>query len=139
MIRWVQTVPQPEIDHSQYRPFIRNDWFRKHYMVFAYGLMALLTVLLFVTGVLTAVTTAFCGPVVFIGLAVPHIARMLLGTDNHKHLMPATILTGAAVALLCNIICMLPGSQGIIPLNAITPFIGAPVTIYVIMKQRIKQ
>ena len=50
MIRWVQTVPQPEIDHSQYRPFIRNDWFRKHYMVFAYGLMALLTVLLFVTG-----------------------------------------------------------------------------------------
>lgn len=95
--------------------------------------------LLFVTGMLTAVTTAFCGPVVFIGLAVPHIARMLLGTDNHKHLMPATILTGAAVALLCNIICMLPGSQGIIPLNAITPFIGAPVTIYVIMKQRIKQ
>ena len=50
MIRWVRTVPQPEIDHSKYRPFIRNDWFRKHYMVFAYGLMALLTVLLFVTG-----------------------------------------------------------------------------------------
>ena len=92
--------------------------------------------LLFVTGVLTAVTTAFCGPVVFIGLAVPHIARMLLGTDNHHYLMPATILTGAAIALLCNVICVLPGSLGIIPLNAVTPIMGAPVIIYVIMKQR---
>ncbi|MCI6159834.1 MAG: iron ABC transporter permease [Prevotellaceae bacterium] len=92
--------------------------------------------LLFVTGILTAVTTAFCGPVAFIGLAVPHIARMLLGTENHQSLMPATILTGAAIALLCNIICVLPGDSGVIPLNAVTPIMGAPVIIYVIAKQR---
>lgn len=92
--------------------------------------------LLMVTGVLTAVTTAFCGPVAFIGLAVPHIARLVLGTDNHRVLLPATILTGSAVALLCNILTVLPGEGGIIPLNAITPLIGAPVVIYVILSRR---
>ena len=92
--------------------------------------------LLVVTGLLTAITTAYCGPIAFIGLAVPHIARMLLGTENHRSLMPATILTGAAIALICNIICVLPGDRGIIPLNAVTPIIGAPVIIYVILKQR---
>lgn len=92
--------------------------------------------LLLVTGLLTAVTTAFCGPVAFIGLAVPHIARMLTATDNHRHLMPATMLTGAVVALACNIICVLPGDAGIIPLNAVTPIMGAPVIIYVIMRHR---
>ena len=92
--------------------------------------------LLFVTGLLTAVTTAYCGPVVFIGLAVPHVARLLLGTDNHHYLMPATILTGAAVALLCNIICVSPGAKGVIPLNAVTPVMGAPVIIYVILQQK---
>ncbi|MCF2563955.1 iron ABC transporter permease [Prevotella brevis] len=92
--------------------------------------------LLMVTGVLTAVITAFCGPVAFIGLAVPHIARLVLGTDNHRVLLPATILTGSAVALLCNILTVLPGEGGIIPLNAITPLIGAPVVIYVILSRR---
>lgn len=91
--------------------------------------------LLLVTGVLTAVITAFCGPVAFIGLAVPHIARLVLGTDNHRVLLPATILTGSAVALLCNILTVLPGEGGIIPLNAITPLIGAPVVIYVILSR----
>lgn len=95
--------------------------------------------LLVVTGILTAITTAFCGPIAFIGLAVPHIARMLLGTENHRSLMPATLLTGAAIALICNIICVLPGNRGIIPLNAVTPVIGAPVIIYVILKQRKSQ
>jgi len=94
--------------------------------------------LLVVTGILTAITTAFCGPIAFIGLAVPHIARMLLGTENHRSLMPATLLTGAAIALICNITCVLPGNRGIIPLNAVTPVIGAPVIIYVILKQREK-
>jgi iron complex transport system permease protein len=94
------------------------------------------TWLLLATGLLAAITTAFCGPVAFIGLAVPHIARMLLATDNHQQLMPATMLTGAAVALLCNVICVLPGDAGIIPLNAVTPIMGAPVIIYVIMRQR---
>jgi len=92
-------------------------------------------ILLLITGVLTATATAFCGPVAFIGLAVPHIARLLLGTDNHQVLVPATILTGAVVALLCNIICVLPGDSGIIPLNAVTPVLGAPIIIYVIAKQ----
>lgn len=92
--------------------------------------------LLLLTGILTAVTTAFCGPISFIGLAVPHIARLLLGTDNHQTLLPLTMLTGAAVALLCNIICVLPGDAGIIPLNAVTPLIGAPVVIYVIARGR---
>ena len=92
--------------------------------------------LLFVTGLLTAITTAYCGPVVFIGLAVPHVARLLLGTENHHYLMPATILTGAAVALLCNIICVSPGAKGVIPLNAVTPVMGAPVIIYVILQQK---
>ena len=91
--------------------------------------------LLIVTGLLTAVTTAFCGPVSFIGLAVPHVARMLLTTENHRQLLPATILTGAAVALLCNWVCFLPGESGIIPLNAVTPLLGAPVIIYVIMRR----
>ena len=92
--------------------------------------------LLVITGLLTAVTTAFCGPVAFIGLAVPHVARMILGTANHNSLLPVTILSGGAVALLCNLICVLPGEAGIIPLNAVTPIIGAPVIIYVILSQR---
>ena len=92
--------------------------------------------LLIVTGLLTAVTTAFCGPVAFIGLAVPHVARMLLGTSNHQSLLPVTTLSGGAVALLCNLVCILPGEAGIIPLNAVTPIIGAPVIIYVIVSQR---
>ena len=91
--------------------------------------------LLVVTGILTAVTTAFCGPVAFIGLAVPHIARLLLTTDNHRVLLPATILCGAVIALVCNLICFLPGESGVIPLNAVTPIMGAPVIIYVIAKK----
>lgn len=92
--------------------------------------------LLLATGLLTAVTTAFCGPIAFIGLAVPHMARLMLGTSNHNSLMPVTLLTGSAVALLCNLICILPGESGIIPLNAVTPLLGAPVIIYVIINQR---
>ena len=93
-------------------------------------------ILLAATGLLTAVTTAFCGPVSFIGLAVPHMARLMLGTSNHNSLMPVTLLAGSAVALLCNLICILPGDSGVIPLNAVTPLLGAPVIIYVIINQR---
>lgn len=92
--------------------------------------------LLLATGLLTAVTTAFCGPVAFIGLAVPHVARLMLGTSNHNSLLPVTILAGGAMALLCNLVCILPGEWGIIPLNAVTPVMGAPVIIYVIVNQR---
>ena len=92
--------------------------------------------LLVTVGLLTAVTTAFCGPISFIGLAIPHISRLLFRTDNHRTLLPGTVLTGAVVALFCNLICYLPGELGIIPLNAVTPLIGAPVIIYVIIKRR---
>ena len=92
-------------------------------------------ILLVVTGVLTAVVTAFCGPIAFIALAVPHIARLLLHTSDHRHLLPVTILTGCVVALLCNVLTTLPGESGILPLNAVTPIIGAPVIIYVIIKR----
>ena len=92
--------------------------------------------LLVVTSLLTAVVTAFCGPIAFIGLAVPHIARMFLLTDNQSRLLPTSMLTGGAVSLLCNWICSLPASGGVIPLNAITPLIGAPVSINVIIHHR---
>lgn len=92
--------------------------------------------LLLIVGLLTAITTAFCGPISFIGLAIPHIARLIFRTDNHQVLLPGTILTGAAIALFCNFICFLPGEMGVIPLNAVTPLIGAPVIIYVIIQRR---
>lgn len=92
--------------------------------------------LLVTVGLLTAVTTAFCGPISFIGLAIPHISRLLFRTDNHQILLPGTVLTGAVIALFCNLVCYLPGELGIIPLNAVTPLIGAPIIIYVIIKRR---
>lgn len=94
------------------------------------------TLLLLLTGIQTAVTTAYCGPVAFIGLAVPHIARLLLHTDSQSSLMPCTIITGGLVALLCNLLSTTPATGSIIPLNAITPIIGAPVIIYIVVKQR---
>lgn len=98
------------------------------------NIMRTRTMLLISTGILVATTTAFCGPVSFIGLAVPHLARLILGTNNHKSLMPVTILMGITIALLCNLISALPGDKGLIPLNAITPFIGAPVILYVLLR-----
>ena len=92
-------------------------------------------IMLLSTGILTAVTTAFCGPVSFIGLAVPHMARLLLRTANHKVLMPATMLMGAVIAMLCNLICAMPQNI-VIPLNAVTPVFGAPVIIYIILKRK---
>lgn len=92
--------------------------------------------ILFCTGLLTAATTAFCGPISFIGLAVPHIARLMLGSSNHTMLVPVTLLSGACMALLCNLIMVLPGTNNILPLNAITPILGAPVIIYVIVNRK---
>jgi len=92
--------------------------------------------ILLTTGFLTALATAFCGPVTFIGLAVPHIARMLVRTSNQKWLLPATLLMGAAIALLCNLLTTVPFGKGVLPLNAVTPLIGAPVVIYVILNNR---
>lgn len=94
------------------------------------------TAALCVAGLLTAVVTAFCGPVSFIGLAVPHIARLSIRSNSHRHLLPSTMILGGSVALLCNIVCQLPGENGLLPLGAITPLVGAPVIIYVVMKNR---
>lgn len=92
--------------------------------------------LLVVTGLLTAVVTAFCGPVSFLALAVPHIARLILRTQNHRQLLPVTLLTGSAIALLCNVLTSIPGENGILPLNAVTPIVGAPVIIYVLLRRQ---
>lgn len=92
-------------------------------------------ILLLATGLLSAVVTACCGPIGFIGLAMPHIARMLFRTDNHLVLMPATMLCGGILALLCNLLSVLPDGN-VIPVNALTPIAGVPVVIYVILKAR---
>lgn len=92
-------------------------------------------VLLLVTGVLTAVVTAYCGPIGFVGLVVPHIARLALNTSDHARLLPATLLTGADVTLLCTLISV-TNEHGIIPINAITPIIGVPIIIYVILNRK---
>lgn len=94
------------------------------------------TLLLLITGVLTAITTAYCGPISFIGLAVPHIARLLLGTADNRQLLPVTLLCGSVLALVCNLLCTLPGDEGLIPLNVITPFFGVPVILYVLIFKR---
>ena len=91
--------------------------------------------LLLLTSLLTALTTAFCGPIAFIGLAVPHLARLAYRTSDHRLLLPATLLTGAAVCLACNLLSTAIPSSGIIPLNAITPLIGAPIVIYLLTRQ----
>lgn len=92
--------------------------------------------LLVVTGLLTAVVTAFCGPIAFVGLVTPHLVRFLFLTDNHRILLPAAMLLGAAICLACNLLCNLPSQNGMLPLNAITPLFGAPVIIYVLLRHR---
>lgn len=89
--------------------------------------------LLVATGILTAICTAFCGPIAFIGLAVPHMARLVTASANHAILLPATMLCGASIALLCNMICVMPENT-IIPINAVTPVFGAPVILYIICR-----
>lgn len=91
---------------------------------------------LLLTGLLTAVVTAYCGPIAFIGLAVPHIARLLTVTDDMRRLLPITMLTGAVVTMACHLLCFVPGEAGMLPLNAVTPLIGAPVILYVIIRKR---
>ena len=86
-------------------------------------------------GILTAVVTAYCGPIMFIGLAVPHIARGLFTTSDHRVLLPATMMCGATIALLCNIIARLPGFEGALPVNSVTALIGAPIALWVILRR----
>lgn len=92
-------------------------------------------ILLVLTGLLSAIVTAFCGPIAFIALAVPHIARMSLKTSDHRWLLPMTIIMGSNVSLLCNVVCSLPANGTLLPINAVTPLIGAPVIVYVICRR----
>ena len=91
--------------------------------------------LLVLSGLQTAITTAFCGPIAFIGLITPHVVRLMVATDNHRPLLPLTMLMGAFITLICNQISSLPSENGILPLNAVTPLFGAPVIIYVLLRR----
>ncbi len=92
--------------------------------------------LLLLTGILTASVTAFCGPIAFIALAVPHVARLFTRTTDHRTLLPMTIIMGSAIALLCNVITTLPSNGTVLPLNAVTSLIGAPVIVYVLLRRK---
>ena len=88
------------------------------------------------SGVLVAIVTAYCGPIMFIGLAVPHLARALFRSSDHRVLMPATALCGALLALVCNFIARMPGFEGALPVNSVTALVGAPVIAAVIFGRR---
>lgn len=96
------------------------------------------TILLVAVGWLTALTTAACGPIAFLGLAVPHGARLFMGTATHRSLLPATLLLGSATALACLLLTHVPAAIGlthsVMPLSALTPLLGAPIVIYILIK-----
>ncbi len=87
-------------------------------------------------GILTAIVTAYCGPIMFLGLAVPHICRGLFRKSDHRILLPATVFCGADLALLCNLIARLPGFEGALPINSVTALIGAPVALWVLLQRK---
>lgn len=93
-------------------------------------------IILLITSLLTGVITAFSGPIAFIGLAVPHISKMIFSTSNHKTLLPATALLGAIVLLICDAIAQLPTSEFTLPINAITSLFGAPVVIWLLVRKK---
>ena len=87
-------------------------------------------------GLLTGAITAFCGPIAFIGIAVPHLARMIFKVNSHAIILPASVLLGICILLICDIIAQTPGNDGVLPINAITAFMGAPFIIYIIWKNQ---
>lgn len=93
-------------------------------------------IIILVTCMLVAVCTAFVGPIAFVGLAVPHITRMIYKTTNHFQLFTGNIILGALILVLCDIICQLPGEQFVLPINVVTSILGAPLVIYLILKNR---
>ena len=88
------------------------------------------------SSLLVAIVTAYCGPIMFIGLAVPHLARGLFRTSDHRVLMPATMLSGAVLALLCNLIARMPGFEGALPVNSVTALVGAPVVAAILFRRK---
>lgn len=101
-----------------------------------YNMRNLRNILLIISGFLTAIVTAYCGPIGFIGLIVPHVARLMLNSSNHVVLLPATILAGIFISLACTLLSVLPSTIGVIPINAITPIIGVPIIIYLILNKK---
>ena len=88
------------------------------------------------SGVLVAIVTAYCGPIIFLGLAVPHLCRGMFRTSDHSILMPASLLAGASLALVCNLIARMPGFEGALPVNSVTALVGAPVVMSVLFNKR---
>lgn len=93
-------------------------------------------IIIAISGYLTAIVTAYCGPIAFLGLAIPHLTRFIFKTSDHRILVPTTMLIGMNISLLCNLIARAPGFEGNLPINAVTAFIGAPVVIWVILRKR---
>ncbi len=94
------------------------------------------TLVILSSGVLVAIVTAYCGPIMFIGLAVPHLCRAMFRTTDNRTLMPTTMLMGALLALICNLVARMPGMEGALPVNSVTALIGAPVIAWVIFRRR---
>lgn len=92
--------------------------------------------IILISGYLTAIVTAYCGPIAFLGLAIPHLARFIFRTSDHRILIPAVMLIGMLISLLCNLIARAPGFEGNLPINAVTALIGAPVVIWIILRKR---
>lgn len=92
--------------------------------------------IIFSTAILTGGVTAFCGPIAFVGLAVPHLTKLIIKTHNHRILLPAVTISGAILMLFCDIIAQLPGSTYVLPINAITALIGAPVVIWIVLQAK---
>lgn len=92
--------------------------------------------IILITSILAGAITGFCGPIGFIGIAVPHLTRSLLNSSDHKLLIPSTLLMGAALLLFCDIISQVPGSSTVLPVNAITALIGSPIVIWIIVRRR---
>lgn len=88
------------------------------------------------SGVLVAIVTAYCGPIMFLGLAVPHLCRAIFHTSDHRILMPAVLFTGASLALICNLIARMPGLEGALPVNSVTALVGAPIVASVLFRKR---
>lgn len=93
-------------------------------------------IVLIVTSILAGSITAFCGPIAFIGLAVPHLTRVIFSTSNHRVLTPAVAFSGALLMLICDLIAQMPGSAHVLPINAVTAIIGGPVVIWVIVRKK---
>jgi len=93
-------------------------------------------IIIIATSLLAGTITAFAGPIAFIGLAIPHLTRQIFATSDHKILMPAVFLFGAIVMLICDIIAQLPASDYTLPINAITSLVGAPVVVWLLVRQR---